>query len=166
MEIICWMHELPVKSGGELKDIASQLPDIIKSAKNRSDVYRYWHAIEYLLTQHSPESQSARWLSLGSAVSSSAGAKPGVRLIPSIEVASLHQLIQGIEPEDLIPYYDAAALDGAAIYPATWREWEETFDPLGQILEHYSFLQHMARHCAEAGNSMLLVFEEVPDGGV
>jgi len=164
--IICRMFELPAESAQKLTTGAANLPDAIKSAKNHFDVYRYWHAIEYLLVQHVPESPSARWLSLGNTVSSAAGAIPAARLIPAGEVAGLHQLLQSIEPEQLIPYYDAATLDGAAVYPGTWLEWEETFDPLGQVLEHYSFLQHTARRCAETDHPLLLVFEELPDGAV
>jgi hypothetical protein len=33
-------------------------------------------------------------------------------------------------------------------------------------LEHYSFLQFTARSCADAGDSLLLVFEQVADGAV
>jgi len=164
--IICRMFELPAGSASTLTTGAADLPDAIKSAKNHFDVYRYWHAIEYLLVQHVPQSSSARWLSLGSTVSSAAGAIPAARLIPSGEVAGLHQLLQSIAPEQLIPHYDAATLDGAAIYPGTWLEWEETFDPLGQVLEHYSFLQHAARRCAETAHPLLLVFEELADGAV
>jgi len=131
-----------------------------------SDVYRYWHAIEYLLTRHAPTTPAARWLDSGTAVSASSSEIPAARLVPASEVAQLNQLLQGIEPEQLVPYYDAAALDAAAVYPETWREWEETFDPLGQVLEHYSFLQSRARSCAEAGNSLLLVFEDLADGAV
>ena len=166
MPIICRMFELPAESASKLASGAASLPDAIKSAPNHFDVYRYWHVIEYLLMQHAPESPSARWLSSGSTVSAAAGAIPAARLIPPGEVADLHQLLHSIEPEQLIPYYDAATLDSAAVYPGTWREWEETFDPLGQVLEHYSFLQHAARRCAETAHPLLLVFEELPEGAV
>jgi hypothetical protein len=160
------MLELPAGSASALQADASRLPDAIKTAKAYSDVYRYWHAIEYLLTQHAPTSPAARWLHSGTRVSTAAGEIPAARLIPANEVAALDRLLQGIEPEHLIPHYDAAALDAAAVYPGTWQEWEETFDPLGQVLEHYSFLQFRARSCTEAGNSLLLVFEELADGTV
>lgn len=166
MSIICRMLELPTQPASKLHADASQLSDIARSATAHSDVYRYWHAIEYLLTQHAPTSSTARWLSSGTTVSAAIGEIPAARLIPATAVAELDRLLQGIEPEHLIPYYDAAALDAAAIYPGTWQEWEETFDPLGQVLEHYSFLQFRARSCAEAGHSLLLVFEELADGSV
>ena len=156
MPIICRMFELPAESAKKLTG-AANLPDAIKSAKNHFDVYRYWHAIEYLLAQHVPESPSARWLSLGDTVSSAAGAIPAARLIPSSEVAGLHQLLQSIEPEQLIPYYDAATLDGAAVYPGTWLEWEETFDPLGQVLEHYSFLREFVGKRASAADAFCFI---------
>ena len=166
MAIICRMLELAAEPASALRVDASRLPDAIKSAKAHSDVYRYWHAIEYLLTQHAPTSPTARWLNLGTTVSTAVGEIPAAHLISANEVAELDRLLQGIEPEHLIPYYDAAALDAAAVYPGTWQEWEETFDPLGQVLEHYSFLQFRARSCAETGNSLLLVFEELADGSV
>jgi hypothetical protein len=160
------MFQLPAKPSSKLQANASPLPDAISSATNHSDVYRYWHAIEYLLTQHAPTSPMARWLKLGTTVSTPSGEIPAARLIPANEVAELDRLLQGIEPEDLIPHYDATALDAAGVYPQTWQEWEQTFDPLGQVLEHYSFLQFTARSCADAGDSLLLVFEQVADGAV
>jgi uncharacterized protein DUF1877 len=160
------MLELPAETASTLRAGASRLPDAIKASKVYSDVYRYWHAIEYLLTRHAPTSSAARWLDLGTTVSTAVGEIPAARLIPANEVAELDRLLQGIEPEHLIPHYDAAAMDAAAVYPATWQEWEETFDPLGQVLEHYSFLQFRARGCATAGHSLLLVFEELADGAV
>ena len=166
MAIICRMLELPAESASQLQANAARLPDAIKSAKVYGDVYRYWHAIEYLLTRHSPTSSAARWPNLGTPVSVGTSHIPAARLIHASEVAQLDRLVQGVEPEQLVPHYDAAALDAAAVYPGTWREWEETFDPLGQVLEHYSFLQFRARSCAEAGNSLLLVFEELADGAV
>lgn len=166
MALICRMLELTAESAGNLQPNRSHLPDAIKSSKAYSDVYRYWHAIEYLLTRHAPTSATARWLNLGAPVSPVSGEIPAARLIPASEVAELDRLLQGIEPDHLIPHYDATALDAAGIYPGTWQEWEETFDPLGQVLEHYSFLQSRARSCAEAGNSLLLVFEELADGSV
>jgi hypothetical protein len=160
------MLELPAELARALQANASRLPDAIKSSKAYSDVYRYWHAIEYLLTEHAPTSPVARWLNLGTMVSTAVGEIPAARLLPANEVVELDRLLQGVEPEHLIPHYDAAAMDAAAVYPATWQEWEETFDPLGQVLEHYSFLQFRARSCAEAGHSLLLVFEELADGTV
>jgi hypothetical protein len=166
MAIICRTYELPAEAASQLQANAARLPDAIKASRDYGDVYRYWHAIEYLLTRHAPSSPVARWLSLGTPVSAVAGDIPAARLIPAEDVAQLHRLLQGIEPEQLFPHYDAAALDAAAVYPGTWREWEETFDPLGQVLEHYSFLQSRAQSCAEGGKSLLLVFEELADGTV
>jgi len=166
MTIICRLLELSPESASQLQTDAERLPDIMKSGKNPSDVYRYWHAIEYLLAQHSPAEATARWLSSGIAVSAGSGEIPPARLVSASEVAQLDRLIQGIAPDDLIPHYDAVALDAAAVYPGTWEEWEESFDPLGQVLEHYSFLQFRVRSCAEAGNPLLLVFEELAEGAV
>jgi len=164
--IICRLFQLPAGPASNLQANASSLPDTISSSGNRSDVYRYWHAIEYLLTQHSPASPSAQWLKLGTTVSAQSGEIPAARLVPPNQVAELDRLLQGIEPEQLIPHYDAAALDAAAVYPRTWVEWEQTFDPLGQVLEHYSFLQYAARNATKAGDSLLLFFEELAEGAI
>ena len=129
MAIICRMLELPAEPASQLQANAARLPDAIRSAKVYSDVYRYWHAIEYLLTRHAPTSPLARWLNSGITVSAGSSEIPAARLIPTSDVAQLNRLLQGIAPEQLIPYYDAPALDAAAVYPGTWQEWEETFDP-------------------------------------
>ena len=60
----------------------------------------------------------------------------------------------------------AAALDAAHVYPVTWQLWEETFDPLGQVLEHYWFLQQFASQCAATGSAALLYFEAIAEGQI
>jgi hypothetical protein len=83
-------------------------------------------------------------------------------VLPPQAVAELDTTIREIEPDALAPHYDAAAFDSAGIYPRTWVEWEETFDPLGQVLEYYSFLQYSTKQCGSAGDSLVLYF--VDDG--
>ena len=77
-------------------------------------------------------------------------------------VTQLDASIRDIEPDALSAHYEADALDEAKIYPRTWVEWEETFDPLGQVLEHYCYLQFSTKQCASAGDSLVLYF--VDDG--
>jgi hypothetical protein len=81
-------------------------------------------------------------------------------------VKELDAALAQISPEDLLPHYDAAALDAAGIYPVTWQEWEEDFDPLGQALEHYYFLQEFTAQCAQANAAMLLYFDLLAEGSV
>ena len=162
MPIICRLLQIPPDRAASLVAEPNQLGETVKSAKIYSGVYRYWHGIEYLLAQHSPDSPAAQWLSLGQAVSVARDAIPAVRLLPPQVVAELETTIREIEPDALAPHYDAAALDAAGIDPHTWVEWEETFDPLGQLLEHYSFLQYSTKQCASAGDSLVLYF--VDDG--
>jgi len=92
-----------------------------------------------------------------------AGRSGGARAPPE-EVALLDSALRDIEPEDLIPHYEGEALDQADIYPRRWKAWEETFDPLGHVLEHYSFLQSFARTCTAAGDALLLYFVFLDDG--
>jgi hypothetical protein len=162
MPIICRLLQIPPDRAAALIAQPATLADTVSSAKIYSGVYRYWHGIEYLLAQHSPGSPAARWLSLGQAVSTATDSIPGARVFHPQVVAELDTTIREIEPDALAPHYDAAAFDAAGIYPRTWVEWEETFDPLGQVLEHYSFLQYSTKQCASAGDSLVLYF--VDDG--
>lgn len=140
------------------------LAQAIESAKIYSGVYRYWHGIEYLLAQHRPGSAAATWLSIGTRVSAATDVVPAATALSPQEVAQLDAVLREVPPDDLIPHYEAGALDQARIYPRTWTEWEETFDPLGQVLEHYSYLQMFVDKRAAAGDGMLLYFEPLNDG--
>ena len=166
MQTICRLIQLvPEEAEGLVADPAS-LPLHRKAAKIYSDVYRYWHAIEYLLARHRPGSVAARWLTVGTTVSPDSGSIPGARVLSPAQVQELNTDLRDIQPEDLAEHYDAGALDAARVYPGTWQEWEEDFDPLGQVLEHYSFLQQFASKCATANAALLLHFEELAEGSV
>lgn len=89
---------------------------------------------------------------------------PAARTILPQNVSQLDIAIRDIEPDDLIPHYEAVALDQAGIYPRCWEHWKETFDPLGQVLEHYWFLKQFVRQCAATGNALLLYFVHLEDG--
>ena len=162
MPIICRLLQIPPNSAASLVADPNKLEETVKAAKIYSGVYRYWHGIEYLLAQHSPDSPAANWLSLGQAVSKAVDSIPAARVLDPQQVAELDKTISEIEPDALADHYDAPALDEAGIYPRTWVEWEETFDPLGQVLEHYSYLQFSTKQCAPAGDSLVLYF--VDDG--
>ena len=166
MPTICRLLPLAPADADALVADPASLPARVQSASERSDVYRYWHAIEYLLRQHNPENTAVRWLGMGTAVSTASGDVPAARVLSAAQMKALDAAIRGIAPEDLAPHYDAAALDAARVYPATWREWEETFDPLGQVLEHYWFLQQFASQCAARGKAALLHFEVLAEGEV
>jgi hypothetical protein len=166
MQIICRLIELSEDDAASLVANPSSLAERIKSSKSHSDVYRYWHAIEYLLAQQSPGSVAANWLTIGTQVSESAEGVPAARVLMSEQVQALDAAIADIQPDDLITHYDAVALDAAGIYPGTWQEWEEDFDPLGQVLEHYFFLQQFASRCAQEGAALLLQFDLLAEGSV
>jgi len=164
MPTICRLLRLPPERAASLIAQPGDLSQSVESAKIYTDVYRYWHAIQYLLAQHRPTSPAATWLSLGQGLSTGTRDVPAARVLRPEEVALLDSALRDIEPEDLIPHYEGEALDQADIYPRRWKAWEETFDPLGQVLEHYSFLQSFARTCAAAGDALLLYFVFVDDG--
>jgi hypothetical protein len=162
MPTICRLLQIPPDRAALLVADPNKLEETVKAAKIYSGVYRYWHGIEYLLGQHSPGSPAATWLSLGQGVSKAVDSIPAARVLSPRIVTQLDTTIREIEPDALADHYDAPALDEAAIYPRTWVEWEETFDPLGQVLEHYSYLQFSTKQCASAGDSLVLYF--VDDG--
>ncbi len=164
MPTICRLLRLPTDQATSLITRPDDLLNCVEQAKVYSDVYRYWHAIEYLLAKHRPDSAAAHWLNLGQAVSTADGEMPAARVILAQEVARLAAALKEIEPEDLAVHYEAEALDRAGVYPHCWEEWEETFDPLGQVLEHYWFLKEFASQCALAGEALLLYFVFLDDG--
>jgi hypothetical protein len=163
MQTICRLIQLTPE---EAERLVADPASLSTCVRHDSDVYRYWHAIEYLLARHQPGSAAARWLSLGTAVSSARGSIPGARVLSPAQVQELDADLREIQPEDFVAHYDAAALDAARVYPATWQAWEEEFDPLGQVLEHYSFLMMFTSRCAKANAAALLYFEELAEGTV
>ena len=166
MQTICRMIRLSADDAASLMANPASLQDRVRSASVYGDVYRYWHAIEFLLAKHRPGSAGARWLSTGAAVSTATPEMPSSRVLTAAQVRAIAADLRGIEPEDLIAHYDAAALDAAHVYPGTYVEWEEEFDPLGQVLEHYHFLQEFTSQCAEAGAGLLLYFDLLAEGSV
>src|SRR5262249_50233511 len=158
MPVICRLLAQPSAKTNELGARPEQLEEAVQSSKRYTDVYRYWDGIRFLLARTRPGSHAGNWLDLGARVSTGTSRVPGARIIAATEVEKLHGELQSIAPEDLAPHYDATDLDDANVYPSKWREWEETFDPLGQVLEHYTFLQSIASDCAAEGHALLLFF--------
>jgi hypothetical protein len=166
MPTICRLIQVTPDEGATLAAHPERLAQTVSAAKRYSDVYRYWDGIRFLLAQHRPSSAAARWLELGEVVSTTSTGVPAARLLRPEEVGELTQALQDIQPDDLAAYYDASALDKAGVYPGCWQDWEETFDPLGQVLEHYAFLQSFAAECGASRTALLLCFESLDDGSV
>ena len=166
MPTICRLIQLSPDDAASLVANPISLSQRVDSATIYSDVYRYWHAIEYLLAQHRPGGAAANWLAMGTRVSGARGDVPGARVLSSVQVQELDAELGSIQPDDLIAHYDATALDAAQIYPITWQAWEENFDPLGQVLEHYSFLQQFTSQCVKARAALLLYFDVLAEGTV
>lgn len=166
MQTICRLIQLTPADGEALLAHPAELQKRVAAARLRSDVYRYWDAIRFLLSRHRPETAAARWLELGRAIPGSDPTLPHDRVLMPADVAALHGAIGDVAPEDLAPHYDAGAMDAANVYPATWRAWEEDFDPLGQVLEHYYFLQEFVARCASEQEVLLLHFDLLAEGSV
>jgi len=163
---ICRLIQLSPDEAASLVANPATLTTRVGSATIYSDVYRYWHAIEYLLAAHRPNSTAAKWLATGATVSAATADVPSARVLSPVQVQELDAELRVIQPEDLVAHYDATALDGAQIYPVTWQAWEEDFDPLGQVLEHYSFLHQFTARCATARAALLLYFDVLAEGTV
>ena len=164
MPCICRLIKLSPEQATFLVANHENLAQSVDSSKIYTDVYRYWHAIQYLLSHHQPKSVAVNWLNAGQAVSTSINEIPSARVIFADQVQQINAAIQDIEPDDLIPDYDADMLDAAGVYPQCWQKWEETFDPLGQVLEHYWFLKQFVSDRAAAADALLLYFEFNDDG--
>ena len=163
---ICRLIQLTPQEGDALVAQPDRLKDVVAAARVHSDVYRYWHGIQFLLNRHRPDTPAAQWLELGRAIRNGDASLPDDRVIMPADVAALNASIRDVAPDDLAPHYDAGAMDVAKVYPETWRAWEEDFDPLGQMLEHYFFLQQFVARCAEAQAALLLHFDVLAEGSV
>ena len=166
MPTICRLIQLTPAEGDSLLAQPDGLSDRVAAARVHSDVYRYWHGIQFLLGRHRPDTPAARWLDLGRPIRRGDPSLPDDRLIAPTEVAALNAALDGVAPEDLAAHYDAGAMDSANVYPGTWQVWEEDFDPLGQVLEHYFFLQQFVLRCVEAQAALLLHFDVLAESSV
>lgn len=166
MQTICRLIRLTPDEAASLVASPASLPERVRDAKVYGDVYRYWHAIEYLLARHKPGGAAAGWISMGAPVSAPTADMPSSRVLTAEQVQAINGETAGIEPDALAAHYDAAAMDAAGVYPATWQEWEQDFDPLGQVLEHYFFLQEFMSQWSEAGAGALLYFDLLAEGSV
>lgn len=166
MPTVCRLIQLTPAEGDALLAQPDSLAGCVASASVHSDVYRYWHGIQFLLGRHRPDTPAAQWLDLGRPIRNGDPSLPDDRLIIPIDVAALNTALTDVAPDDLATFYDANAMDVANIYPGTWQEWEEDFDPLGQVLEHYFFLQQFVSQCAIAQAALLLHFDSLAEGSV
>ena len=166
MPTICRLIQLSPSQAEALLAQPGSLNDEVAAAQASSDVYRYWHGIQFLLGRHRPETPAAQWLELGQRIPGGDASLPDDRLVRPADVASLDAVLKDVPPDDLAAHYDASAMDRANVYPGTWQEWEEDFDPLGQMLEHYFFLQQFVSQCAGAQAALLLHFDFLAEGSV
>ena len=166
MPTICRLIRLAPADADAIQAQPGTLKDCVDAATVHSDVYRYWHGIQFLLSRHRPDTPAARWLDLGRPIHTGDDSLPADRLITSADVATLESALRDVAPDDLAAHYDAGAMDAANVYPGTWQAWEEEFDPLGQVLEHYFFLQQFVAQCAQAQAALLLHFDSLAEGSV
>jgi hypothetical protein len=166
MPTICRLIQLTPPEAESVLAQPDSVEDRVTAAKAHSDVYRYWDGIQFLLGRHRPGTPAAKWLDVGQPLRRADPSVPDHRLIIPSDVAALHEILKDVSPDDLAAHYDAGAMDDAKVYPASWRAWEEDFDPLGQMLEHYFFLQQFVSQCAGAQAALLLHFDSLAEGSV
>jgi hypothetical protein len=153
------LDQIPTRSLSPLEQAR-----LLESAGDYTDTYRYWHAIHFLLSETSPYSSISNWISAEMAELSGAIEIPASRFLYPAEVAGLADALKKLEPEDLVERYNARAMDEAGIYPMCWQEWEESFDPLGQVLEYYSYFREFVLRCASTGDALLFQYYVYDDG--
>lgn len=159
MPIICRVvavlkKDLAVVSSGD----TAKLGAFLKDPDTYTELYRYWHAIHFLLSQQDSSPSARAILEGGTAVIPAKGDIPSSRLISVAEVASLNETIAQIEPDQLVQHFDPAAMDAAKVYPNAWVALTQEHDLLGDVLEHYDYLRQAAAARVESGEALLLQF--------
>jgi len=82
-----------------------------------------------------------------------------VRYLAPNQVASLAAAVEDEEPDELgMGNYDEAAMDRKEIYPARWRVYAETFDPLGQMREMYTYVRAFLMEARTRGHGAIVYF--------
>lgn len=106
MQTICRLIQLSVDEATSLVKDPGTLANHVRSATTYSDVYRYWHGIEYLLAQHLPGSAAAKYLQMGASVAPASANIPSARVLSAAQVQEIDADLRQIQPEDLISHYD------------------------------------------------------------
>jgi hypothetical protein len=161
MPIVCRLLGLEASAADELVRNPGILPEVVTRSSNHMEVYWFWHGIDYLLGQVEAPS-AVRCLRAGGTVLPPPEGLPATRLHSPKQLEQIARDLREVAPEALLSGYDPRTMDTARVYPERWAELDEEHDILGDLLEHYAYMQEFAGRCAAEGQA-LLVFHERRD---
>ena len=164
MPIVCTVHALQPRLIDELQEHPASLADVIARSDTHRDLDRYWHAIHYLLSRFDAARPFRTLLDGGESMPQTGdGPVPSSRLISPMDTQTFWRQISEVDPETLEEFFDPEALDRDSIYPRRWVELSDELDLLGDVLEHYSSLQVIAKDAALERRGLLIHYARLGD---
>lgn len=162
MPIICRLLGLGADAAADLAHNPGTLPQKVAACNSYMEVYWFWHGIDYLLGQAEAPA-AVHCLRTGGIALPPLNDLPTTRLHTPKQLQQIaHDLLE-VAPEALLSGYDPATMDAAHVYPERWAELDEEHDILGDMLEHYSYMQDFADKRATEGRALLVLYERRED---
>ena len=162
MPIICRLLGLEASTAADLSRDPSGLPNAVSQSRDHMEVYWFWHGIDYLLGQAEAPA-AVHCLRAGGTVLPAAEGLPAPRLHSPRQLEQIARDLLEVAPEALLSGYDPATMDAARVYPERWAELDEEHDILGDLLEHYAYMQEFADRRAAEGQALLVLYERRDD---
>lgn len=162
MPIVCRLLGLEASAAADLARNPDVLPDTVAQSGNRMEVYWFWHGIDYLLGQ-AEAPKAVHCLRAGGTVLPAAPGLPATRLHHPAQLQQIARDLREVAPEALLSGYDPRTMDTARVYPERWAELDEEHDILGDLLEHYAYMQEFVGRRAAEGQALLVFYERRDD---
>jgi hypothetical protein len=162
MPIICRLLGLNPTEAATLERDHSALSTIVSQSGNHTEVYWFWHGIDHLLSEVEAPAP-AHCLRRGGIELGAAPELPSARLHLAPTLPKINTALGEVAPEALFAGYDPATMDAAHVYPERWAELDEEHDIIGDLLEHYSYMQDFIANRIAPGGALLVVYERRDD---
>jgi hypothetical protein len=162
MPIICRLLGLTADEAATLERDHTALPEVVAQSNNHTEVYWFWHGIDHLLAEVEAPT-AAHCLRAGGIEMGATLEMPPARLHLAPSLRKINTALGEVAPEALFAGYDPATMDAAHVYPELWAELDEEHDIIGDLLEHYSYMQDFVANRIEADGALLVVYERRDD---
>ncbi|HEX9833420.1 MAG TPA: DUF1877 family protein [Mycobacterium sp.] len=162
MPIICRLLGLRADAAAALKTDPTTLPSHVADCDRHTELYWYWHGIDYLLSQAEAPA-AVHCLRVGGIELSRPADLPPTRLHLPVPLQQAAAALNEVAPEALFAGYDPATMDAAHIYPERWSALAGQHDIISDLLEHYAHLQEFAVNRAAEDRAMLVLYERRED---
>lgn len=162
MPITCRLLALDAAAAASLSKDPGTLARHAASCDTFTELYYFWHGIDYLLAR-SEAPEAARCLRFGGTEIPSGPGLPVSRLHQPAAMPVVATRLAAVPAEDLVVAYDPEALDSAGVYPERWVALSEESDLLGDLLEHYRYLQQFTARRKQDRRAMLVLYERIKD---